>query len=173
MKPGHPDPSCESAFTSGEMMLSQQEILEIERACERLVLDAAHLNDSRDFAGFVALFTPDGTLVRPGGSALVGRDAIRQAYEARPQNRMTRHLCTNIRITVDGPDQARGMTYVLVFAAGTEKPAPDVFGYLAEPRVLVGQFEDEFQRTPEGWRIRNRRASFVMQAPLTAPNSGS
>jgi hypothetical protein len=35
----------------------------------------------------------------------------------------------------------------------------------AEARQRVGEFEDEFARTAEGWRIRCRRAAFLLHTP--------
>ncbi len=125
-------------------------------------MEAVYLTDRQDYAGFAALFTPEGNLSRPGSAALVGRPAIQKAYEARPVTRITRHLCTNIRITVDSAERARGLTYVLLFSGNSAEPAPDHFGRAADTRQLVGEFEDEFERTPEGWRIRARQARFVL-----------
>jgi uncharacterized protein (TIGR02246 family) len=134
----------------------------IERACERLVLDFAYFSDHQDYERLAALFTPDGTMTRPTGDALAGRDAILKSYQSRPVGRLTRHVCTNIRITVDSPDRASGLTYAVVYSANASRPPEAHFGIQADPRQLVGQFEDEFARTDEGWRIASRRARFVM-----------
>jgi uncharacterized protein (TIGR02246 family) len=134
----------------------------IERACERLVLDFAHFSDHHNPDALVSLFTPDGRMERPSGDVLVGREAILKSYRARPAGRVTRHVCTNIRITVESADRALGLTYAIVYAANANKPPDGHFGIPAEPRQLVGEFEDEFLRTEEGWRIASRRARFVM-----------
>ncbi len=118
--------------------------------------------DHQDYAGFAALFMPQGTLSRPGGTPLVGPVAIQTAYESRPTTRMTRHLCTNIRVTIESADRARALTYVLLFTGNSTEPAPDHFGRTADAKQLVGEFEDEFERTPQGWRIRARQARFVL-----------
>ena len=89
---------------------------------------------------------------RPSLEPVVGREAILKAYRARRADRLTRHICTNIRITVESTDKARGLTYAVVYSAtGDEK---------AEERI--GEFEDEFIRTSEGWKFAVRRARFVM-----------
>jgi hypothetical protein len=142
--------------------LSEQESSHIERTCERLVIDAVHFTDRQDYASFAALFTAEGTLTRPGGQPLVGREAIQRSYEARPRTRITRHLCTNIRVTVDSPERAHGTTYVLLFTGNSEDPAPNHFGRPADARQLVGEFEDEFERTAQGWKIRARQARFEL-----------
>ena len=120
----------------------------IDRACERLVLDFAYYSDHREYESLGALFTEQGIMTRPSGARLDGRSAIVAAYQATPANRVTRHICTNIRITVESADRARGFTYAVVYSnSGT-------------PRV--GEFEDDFVRTPEGWRIAARIARFVI-----------
>jgi SnoaL-like domain len=134
----------------------------VERACERLVLDFAYFSDSQDYQSLAGLFTPNGTMVRPSGDPLVGRAAIIASYQSRPAGRIGRHICTNIRITVESPDRARGLTYAIVYSANAKQPPEAHFGVKADPRQLIGEFEDEFVRTDEGWRIALRRARFVM-----------
>ncbi len=56
--------------------LTEMEILAIERACERLVLDWVDLNDRQDYESLAALFAADGTMIRPNGDPLAGRSAI-------------------------------------------------------------------------------------------------
>lgn len=134
----------------------------IERACERLVLDFAYFSDLRDHESLAELFTRDGIMTRPSGDSLAGRDAILEAYKSRPSGRITRHVCTNIRVTVESADRASGLTYAIVFSANAAEPANAHFGIKAEPRQLIGEFEDEFVRTEQGWRFAVRRARFVM-----------
>jgi uncharacterized protein (TIGR02246 family) len=137
-------------------------IIAIERACERLVLDFVHHSDTQNPEALAELFTDDATVVRPTGDSLEGRAAILASYRARPAGRITRHICANIRITVESADRARGLTYALVYSGNAEAPAYAHFGIEAEPRQLVGEFEDEFVRTSEGWRFSSRHARFVM-----------
>ena len=142
--------------------MTELEIIAIERACERLVLDAVDFVDRQDYTGFAKLFVPDGTMVRPNGDQLVG-PAILKEYASRPPGgRISRHICTNIRITVESPDRARGLTYAVVYGANAGDQVGGAFGVQAEARRLVGEFEDEFVRTNAGWRFRLRVARFVM-----------
>jgi hypothetical protein len=134
----------------------------IERACERLVVDFAYFSDRQDYESLAGLFTPNGTMVRPTGDTLIGRAAIIQSYQSRPATRISRHVCTNIRITVESPNRAHGLTYAIVYSANANQPPEAHFGVKADPRQLIGEFEDEFVRTEEGWRIASRRARFLM-----------
>jgi hypothetical protein len=123
------------------------EALLIERACERLIVDSARCNDERQWAALAGLYTSAGVVVRPSGQRLEGREAIEAAYAAGPPDRVTRHLCTNLRVDVDGPDDAHGTTAVLIVADGSYR---------------VGEFADRFERTQEGWKIAERRASLFV-----------
>jgi hypothetical protein len=128
--------------------MTEREINVIERACERLVVDFAYFSDRREYESLGALFVENGTMTRPSGSVLAGREAIVKSYKATPVERVSRHVCSNIRIVVESADQARGLTYAVVYSIN------------ANPRV--GEFEDEFLRTADGWRISTRIARFVI-----------
>jgi ketosteroid isomerase-like protein len=142
--------------------MNETETLLIERACERLVIDSATYNDQRAWAALAALYTDDGVVVRPNGQRLEGRAAIEAAYAAGPPTRVTRHLCANLRVHVDSADTAHAVTVVMI-VSGTRSDDPDVtFGVLPNEHHLVGEFADTFVRTPEGWKIKERRASMVM-----------
>jgi hypothetical protein len=138
------------------------DIQRIERICERLVLDFVDHGDRQDYAALAALFASDATLVRPNGEALAGAAAILKSYQSRPAGRITRHICTNIRITVLSAERARGFSYAVVYSAKANEPAEAHFGVRADERVLIGEFDDEFVRTPEGWRFAKRGCRFVM-----------
>jgi hypothetical protein len=134
----------------------------IERACERLVLDFAYFSDRGEYDALARLFTPFGTIIRPAGDALTGRDTIRDAYKSRPAGRITRHVCANIRITVESAERAHGVTYAVVYSANAMRPPEAHFGIKADPRQLIGEFEDDFVKTEEGWRFALRQARFLM-----------
>ena len=128
--------------------MTEQDIVSIEHACERLILDLAYFSDQREYESLAALFTVDGMMTRPSGTVLAGQEAIVRSYQATPADRVTRHICSNIRIDVESVDRARAVTYAVVYSNS------------GNPRV--GEFEDQFQRTEEGWRIAARMARFVI-----------
>jgi hypothetical protein len=133
--------------------MTEQETISIERACARLVLDFAYFSDRQEYEPLAALFAEDGSMRRPSGDPLLGRAAILKSYQSRPAGRIARHICTNVRITVESAAQAHGLTYAVVYSAG----AGD------RPEQRVGEFEDEFVLTSEGWRFASRQARFVIQ----------
>ena len=142
--------------------MTELEVIAIEHACERIVLDSVGFVDGQAYEALAALFVPDGILTRPNGDRIIGPAAILKAYTSRPGGRITRHVVSNIRVTVESLNRALSLSYALVYSAPADGPADGAFGVQAEPRHLVGEFEDEFVRTPEGWRFALRRARFVM-----------
>jgi len=139
------------------------ERLLIQDACRELVLRAAAHADANEPDRLADLFADDGVLTRPNAEPLHGRDAIRQAYAQRPADRITRHLVTNTRVDVESSTRARAHSYVLLWAASAADAAGPQ-GRPAQPRQLVGEFDDRFSLTPQGWRIAQREARFVLHA---------
>lgn len=131
-----------------------------EQACRDVVQRAAACTDAQDHDGFVALFTVDAVLQRPGALPLVGHAAILASYRERPANRLTRHLLCGTLFTACGADAAAATTQVLLWSGD----ANDAVGPFGRPssRQVVGQFEDRFVRTDAGWRIAQRVAGFTL-----------
>jgi uncharacterized protein (TIGR02246 family) len=142
--------------------VNELDVLLVERACARVVIDSATFNDRKDWPALAALYTDDGVVVRPNGQRLEGRAAIETAYASGSPDRVTRHLCSNMRIDVDGPDSARVTTAVLI-VSGVRSADPDVtFGIIPSEHHVVGEFDDRLVRTDAGWRIAERHASLTM-----------
>lgn len=144
--------------------LSELETLAIERACEKLVYEFAEAVDLRNDRHLENLFSEDATYARPTdpNTVIRGRETIVKAFEARPGGRVTRHICTNVRITVDSETRAHGVSRVVLIAGPTEPPAHPQFGYRADARQLIGEYEDEFVKTPQGWRFASRRGRVIL-----------
>lgn len=143
-------------------------VLDLRQAqeCRDLIIQAAHLQDSRDLAGFAACFAPDGMLVRPGGEPLAGPSAIEAAYRARDPQRITQHLVMNQRVEAFEPSpsgalQARVHSKVLLWSSHESKELTPK-GRQAEPLQQIGEFEDTLICQAGQWRIAERRASFVL-----------
>lgn len=158
--------STQTAGTSGAAgsALSGLEVLVIERACERLIYEFAEAIDLRNDAHLDNLFTEDATYARPTdpNTVIGGRDVIRRAFESRPSGRVTRHICSNVRITVSSADRAHGVSRVILIAGPTEPPAHAQFGFKADARQLIGEYDDEFVKTPAGWRFASRRGRVIL-----------
>jgi hypothetical protein len=144
--------------------LSDLEVLAIERACEKLIYAFFEAIDSRNDSHLASLFTEDATYARPidPHTVISGRDTIVKTFAARPGGRVTRHLCSNVYITVDSATRAHG-AHRVVLVTGADQPEPHPqFGYQADARQLVGEFDDEFVKTPEGWRFSSRRGRVLL-----------
>lgn len=137
---------------------------QIDAACRDTLARAARLTDLQDHAGFVAQFTEDAELVRPGGAQLRGREAILAAYRERPPQRLTRHLLAGTVVDVLSASEATAFTTVLLFS-GDLQDALGAQGRPARGPAIVGSFDDVLRAGPNGqWQIARRRASFDLQA---------
>ncbi len=133
----------------------------IENACRTLVLRVAACADAHEPAQLAAWFTDDATLVRPNAQPLQGREAIGQAYAQRPAGRITRHLVTQTLVEVESAAVAHAHSCVLLWAGSlADEPGPQ--GRPAQPRQVLGEFDDRCELTPAGWRIARRDARFVL-----------
>lgn len=133
----------------------------IDQACRELVLRAARHADVNAPASLAGLFSEDAVLVRPNAEPLHGREAIRRAYEQRPADRLTRHMVSNILVDIESATQARALSYVLLWT-GNSTDSPGAMGRPARGSQMVGEFDDRFSLTPDGWRITRREARFVL-----------
>lgn len=94
-----------------------------------------------------ALFVSDGVWDAGAVARLEGREAIRAFFNANPFP-FGFHLTNNPVIKVDG-DRATGQWQL--FCPGTDGNGQAVW--------IGGTYDDEFVRTPEGWRFRRLTAS--------------
>lgn len=131
---------------------------EDEAACARLCVDFANHIDARRYEQLLDLFTDDATLDRMG-AVLSGRDEIERFLASRPTAVVTRHLCTNIRVSQDTADEAAGFCYVLFCQGGAEDAVPTMAG---APSIV--EYHDRYTRTPAGWRIQTRRICMALRA---------
>ena len=133
----------------------------IENACRNLVLHAAAHADAHEPDLLAACFTDDAVLVRPNAQPLQGREAIRQAYAQRPADRLTRHLVAHTRVAIESALMAQAHSCVLLWTGSlADEPGPQ--GRPAQPRQVLGEFDDHCVLTPAGWRIARRDARFVL-----------
>jgi hypothetical protein len=135
----------------------------------RLLVEAYALAmDTADLQAFEHLFVPDGSLIvwslgrdrplgafrgpGPQGVGLVAR-LLDDLYAA------TLHHITTHRSVVDG-DTASATTYCLAYHVVAEPPALETLGV---------RYEDVFDRTAAGWRIRDRNATRLWSQVTSTP----
>jgi hypothetical protein len=148
-------------------VLSDLDTLAIERACERLIYEFFEAIDNRNERHLANLLITDCTYARPiePNTIIGGIENVVKAFEARPGGRVTRHICSNVRITVETATRARGNHRVVLISGSSDSPAHPQFGFKADARQLVGEFDDEFVKTSAGWRFASRRGRVVLHLP--------
>lgn len=106
-------------------------------------------SDFRNAELFVSAFSEDATIVRADGSSIQGMTALRaervQRYQGQTGDVGRRHRTGSHLITAT-PDGAKGRAYYVLLDV-TTGPATTTF---------TGYYDDEFVRTPDGWRIKHR-----------------
>jgi hypothetical protein len=149
------------------MTVSATRVLEIEAACQRVIYAAAAFIDGNDFASFSGLFVEGGSLQRPDGSILTGRDAILAAYMARPVWRMSLHVISNTRFSDVSENGCRATSLVTLWASDSRSEAGPQGRPVVQPLVL-GEFDDSFVLDGGVWRFASRKAAFLMHATQPA-----
>jgi hypothetical protein len=126
----------------------------IEQDCRDLVAAVTQRGDRRDIAGAGALFADDGTWVR-GGRTYMGPAGVAESYDRLPATQFTRHMSANCVVTVRDADHAEAITYYVAYHhdPGVDAPA---FPLPLDPPFSLGEWHDQFVRTPDGWRIAHR-----------------
>jgi hypothetical protein len=127
----------------------------ITQACERLLLQLAHLTDHGPHEAIAEIFTDDGEFDRDG-TVVRGRQALRDLYAKRPVSLMTRHIVTNVMVTVVSENEANCQAYATVYRFRSQdgtKPVPPVDCYGPES---VAEYQDLVVKTADGWKVRHR-----------------
>lgn len=140
----------------------------IEQDCERLATTYPICLDFRRFERLLGLFTEAGTL-DIDGHAIAGKDALGAYMNQRPVGRTTRHVSSNILIDVIDEDRASGIAYL----TGYRFDAADLTDATERRRApfdgpfVVGHYDDDYVRTPDGWRFERRRVTPTFMRPFS------
>ena len=132
----------------------------IEWECQRVLTQFCLYSDTRQYDKLVNLFTPDGVWHRLG-EALAGHEMLRTAMEARPVEALSRHVVTNVLVTVIDADHADVISYKSIYrheeGEMLAKPVP-----LNGPK-WVSVYTDEMVRTDDGWRIKRKEGTTLFE----------
>ena len=137
------------------MSLDPVERLLAEQECIALMHEYGYRFDHGNGVGVADLFTEDGEWLSPvvtcrGRAELVAFFTLRD----RMTERVTRHVVTNITVTVRTADEATARSIAIEYRG---ERGPDGLTVQTVP-ALVGDYEDEFVRVDGAWRFRRRRA---------------
>jgi len=114
-----------------------------------LVTEYAWLLDHRRWDDVADLCTDD-VVLTIRGREIRGRSGLAAWAEHRAANRArrTQHQMTLLRLESSAPDQATGTAALVLHVAKA--------GHGGAYVDLVGEYRDEYVRTPDGWRFRRR-----------------
>ena len=131
-------------------------------ACTRLSIDYAYYRDHGDAKSYANLFTEDGTL-QLVGPPMKGREVIEKEAIGRMAGTVSRHVNTNIRVTLIDATHAEGVVYLTLYAAK---------GSIANGRpvemdgpIFVSDYVDTYVKTKDGWRISSRKLVPAFASP--------
>jgi SnoaL-like protein len=145
------------------------ERIEIERTCERLSVAYARHVDFGEYEAYLALFAEDARLDL-GGDVMEGREAIRRFLAQRPRNLRSRHVFTNLMVEVIDADHARGITYLTLYRhVGDESLGAGPIDFPGP--AGIGHYEDEYVRTPAGWRFASRKLHLAFRRADSFPRA--
>jgi ketosteroid isomerase-like protein len=116
------------------------------------MLDAVARGDAEAWG---SCWTPDGVWVIPGFGELVGTDAVERFAELRGGYELCIQALLSGRAEVDG-DVGTGRWYFRELQRSIG----------GEGNELIGCYDDEYRRTPAGWRFSRRRFWIVYRGPV-------
>lgn len=119
------------------------------RAITSVLHGYCRMLDSLELEQVPSFFTDDCEVVYGPEPRMQSHGAadLAQALQRLSRFARTSHHLSNVEIELTGPDSASSISYVLAW-----HQQPD-----GASRTLYAQYHDRFVRTPEGWRIAERR----------------
>jgi hypothetical protein len=129
-------------------MLSPQETLEIEAACQRLSTSFGLYVDQHRYDELGALFAANGMLQRVNGSEIVGPVAIARSFDDRPATHRSVHLFGPSLIEIVGRDEATGQCSMLAIVVHESSPGGAM--------RVAGLYQDRYRRFNQVWKFTQR-----------------
>ncbi len=135
-----------------------------EAECRRLMTLFNWHVDARDYKSVLSLFVDNCTFVRID-TAHQGKESVMRLLEARPRQRRTRHLLSNVVVDVRDDSSATGRAYCVVYGHHGElteaEEAP-----LVPPDSLI-HIHTEFLKAAEKWLISKWRIELAFRKRST------
>ena len=133
--------------------------IEVERACERLILRFARLLDIYDYEGVLQLWADDGVLSALGRNHS-GHSGLRNWMKRREKDLICRHFVSNVMIDAIDEAHAVGFSYAATYRIrgwrGRE-PGP------MNPPAYVAEYSDSFRCDPgRGWLFARREVTVAL-----------
>lgn len=139
------------------MTLSPVDRLLAVQDCTGLMHEYGYRFDHGEAVAVADLFTADGEWSSPA-VACRGRDELIAFFRQRAEltDRVTRHVVTNITVSVQSADLATARSYAVEFR-GTRGDAGDATLTGETRPAVIGDYEDEFVRVDGSWKFHRRR----------------
>lgn len=140
-------------------MRDVEELVELEKIRKLRVL-YSHYLDGKELENLVTLFTEDIVCEFGPYGTWVGRDELREKYQAvytqrdgsNHQPYQTLHIISNHWIEMDAPDSAVGRCYLVdMLTSHADK----------SPLRLFGIYDDVYKKAEGAWKIHRTRLDFV------------
>ena len=144
--------------------MDRLDIIEAERACERLVTRYALAVNDWDIDAFVSLFAPDAVWQRPGVQPLNGHGEIRGFMKSQPTKRILRHVNGLCLVDVIDADNARCISQTTVYDTHGPATIPAPQG---APDMVV-EYRDKLVRRDGEWYFAERNTTVVFSAAVKA-----
>ena len=134
-----------------------------EREIEAMIYEFAWLVDNGQADQVYALFVEGASMSGVGPQELIGLTAIRAWGDERANlQRVTRHICSNLRITEVDEGRARAASCFSLYRHDGELPGSTV-------PVMIGDCIDDVSRGEDGrWRIAKRQVNAIFPAAPSA-----
>jgi gamma-hexachlorocyclohexane dehydrochlorinase len=145
--------------TQIETLLRRVDELESRIALRDLVTDYCLGFDNHDWDRFVSIWHPDAVWeIGPPFGTFTGHEGIREAvYDILyPFWRESHHLTSNLRVSFDDPDHARGVCNVDCMGASNE----DIV------QMVNATYTDDFERRDGVWKIAKRHVTIHYFNPI-------
>lgn len=140
-------------------LLRRVDELESRMALRDLVTDYCQGFDTRDWDRFIGIWHPDAVWeIGPPFGTFRGHDGIREAVfdVLYPVWRETHHLTSNLKVSFQDPDHARGVCNVDCMGATTD----DVV------QMISATYADDFERRDGVWKIARRKVEIHYFNPI-------
>jgi uncharacterized protein (TIGR02246 family) len=118
--------------------------------------------DGRDWEALRDVFAADARITYSGGRVSTGIDEIVTFVRTTASAvAVTQHLLHTSLVRATGPDSAAGRTHVTAHHVGYDValPAAEALTY-----TVTGTYDEQFTRTPAGWRICERTLTLLTSA---------
>jgi ketosteroid isomerase-like protein len=144
------------------MNSEQRRAIEWDISC--LIHKYANLNDAKRWEDIAVMYAEDGLMIRPVATdqPIVGRAAILASFRARPAERMTRHICSNVVVTVETTTTATAFSNYLIY--GGVRVDDDPVPVLDSKPPVICEFHDRLVYTKDGWSFALRKGVILFRA---------